>query len=235
VQHSYFYGETGRDFDLARLAFQQSGQKDALLAWERSLTPEVRQRQAVRDLLGNLAWDLADRDRYIERAASPGDVQVDAPLRELYLAIALLDRGETQRAQQRVEQVEQKLRQEVAEQPENAPSHARLGLALALRGGQRELALKHAKQAVRLVPQEADGYSAPQLRAAYACTLTWLGEREAAVKELELLTRRPYPENHSFFFPVHVEHLKVGLEWKPLHGLPAFEALLRAPETRAPL
>jgi tetratricopeptide (TPR) repeat protein len=160
---------------------------------------------------------------------------LDAPLRQLFLVMALRDRGDVQEAQQRLTPVEQELRAELATQPENARTHARLALALALGGGQRQQALQHAKQALRLVPPNVDGYTAPQLRAAYACTLTWLGEREAATRELALLLRRPYPEDHSFFFPLHVEHLKVGLAWKPLRGLPAFEALLRSPEASRPL
>lgn len=234
VQHSYFHGPAGRDFDLARLAFRQWGQTGPLEAWERALSSEARARPEVLALLGNMAWELGDREGYIARGASP-EGPVDAQLRQLFLVIALRDRGDTSAAQQRLVSVEQALRAEVAAQPDNARTHARLALALALGGSEHPLALQHAKQALRLVPPEVDGYAAPQLRAAYACTLVWLGEREAATRELELLLGRPYPEDHSFFFPTHVEHLKVGLEWKPLRGLPAFEALLRAPKARRQL
>lgn len=235
VQHSYFYGEVGRDFDLARLAFRQWGQTAPLIAWEQALGPAVRRRRDVQDLLGNMAWELGNRDRYIEHASSTEVQKVDAPLRQLFLVMALRDRGDAREAQLRLTPVEQALHAELEVEPENARTHARLALALALGGGQQQLALQHAKQALRLVPPSVDGYTGPQLRAAYACTLTWLGEREAATRELELLSRQPYPEDHSFFFPLHVEHLKVGLAWKPLRGLPAFEALLRSPEARARL
>jgi TolB-like protein len=235
VQTSYFYADAGRDFDLASLDFRQSGKTDDLWAWARALSPAARERPEERALLLNMAWQIGDRESYIERASDAPSALVDVTLRQIFLGIAWLDRGDKEAAQRSLDQAEHTLREELATQPDNARTHARLGLLWAVRGGQPELALDHAKRALRLVPQDVDGYAGPQLRAAYTCTLAWLGQREAAVRELQLALRRPYPEDHSFFFPLHVEHLKVGLEWKPLRGLPAFEALLAAPEARAAL
>jgi serine/threonine-protein kinase len=235
VEASPFYAEAGRDFDAARLDFMQSGDASALRAWERGLSAEARARPDVRARLLDLAWELGDAESLLERASAAPDGVVDVPLRQIFLAIGSLDRGDREGARRWLDRAEQASRAELSTQPDNARTHARLGLLLAVRGGQPERALEHAKRALRLVPDDVDAYSGPQLRAAYTCTLAWLGDREGAVRELSLAVRRPYPEDHSFFFPLHVEHLKVGLEWKPLRELPAFGALLAAPQARAPL
>ena len=234
VQTSTFYAEAGRDVDLARLDFQQWGKAEALRAWGRGLSPAARERPEVRALWRDMAWELGDAEGYLERASDAPDGLVDLPLRQIFFGIAALDRGDRDAAERWLERAERALRDELVLQPDNARTHARLGLLLAVRGGQAEAALEHAKRALRLVPQDVDAYTGAQLRVAYTCTLAWLGERESAVRELQLALRRPYPEDHSFFFPLHVEHLEVGLEWKPLRELPAFQALLAAPESRAP-
>jgi len=234
VESSPFYAAAGRDFDVARLDFMQSGDSAALRAWQRGLSQEARARPDVRARLLDSAWELGDAASLLERAPELPDAVVDVPLRQIFLGIGSLDRSDRAAAERWLVRAEQALRAELSAQPDNARTHARLGLLLAVRGGEPERALEHAKRALLLVPDDVDAYSGPQLRAAYACTLAWLGEREAAVRELSLAVRRPYPEDHSFFFPVHVEHLKVGLEWEPLRELAAFQALLAAPESRAP-
>jgi tetratricopeptide (TPR) repeat protein len=180
----------------------------------------------------DMAWELGEAETFLARAPDAPDDVVDIPLRQIYFGIASLERGDREAALRWLDRAEQTLRAELAVQPENARTHARLGLLLSVRGGESERALDHAKRALRLVPQNVDAYASAHLRAAYTCTLAWLGERDAAVRELQLSLARPYPEDHSFFFPLHVEHLKVGLEWKPLRGLRDFEALLEAPESR---
>jgi Flp pilus assembly protein TadD len=111
-------------------------------------------------------------------------------------------------------------------QPTNAGLWASLGGVHALLG-ERDEALRCARKAMELVPESRDALSGPTYRQNYGSCLAWLGDKDAALAELERLLHTPWGEN--------VYLAKHGLTWFPLRGHPRFEALVNDPKNNAPL
>ncbi|HWR83824.1 MAG TPA: protein kinase [Candidatus Deferrimicrobium sp.] len=107
----------------------------------------------------------------------------------------------------------------IQQRPDDARLHSYLGLAYAgLR--QKENAIAHGMQAVQLLPTTREAFDAPFWVINLAETLVIFDEYDAAIDQLRLLLSIP-----GF---VSVPYLKLDPLWAPLHGQPAFEALLQS-------
>ncbi len=101
--------------------------------------------------------------------------------------------------------------------PEDAQSHAILGIALAYMGRKAD-AVREGEHAVNAMGIARDGYTGPYLEHVLARTYVLVGEHEKALDVLESLLKVPY-----FLSP---GWLKVDPTWAPLRGNPRFERLV---------
>src|SRR5262249_44995527 len=81
-------------------------------------------------------------------------------------------------------------------------------------------------RARKIFPETSDAFVGPIQSAANAMTLAWLGDKDAAVSEIERLTKKP-----GF---LQVWEITTDVAWLPLRGNPRFEAILADPKNRAP-
>ena len=117
---------------------------------------------------------------------------------------------------------------------EKQPANSRLWTALAFLHafeGDRESALRCARQPLELVPETADALVGPANSMTYAQILAWTGDRDGALAELARLLRKPAAGDNS----LNVYSARFDPGWLPLHGDPRFEALLADPQNNAPL
>ena len=112
----------------------------------------------------------------------------------------------------------------LASTPEDAQSHAELGVALAILGRKAE-AVAEVQHAVTAVPMATDAYSGPYYQHLLARVYLMNGEPDKALDALEPLLKVPY-----FLSP---GWLRVDPAFAPLHGNPRFERLIAgAPEPK---
>jgi TolB-like protein/Flp pilus assembly protein TadD len=220
----------------AALEWRAEGNAGLLDAFVSKLDESTRQQPALLRELRDLAWEQGDVARFLQRAASvESGGSDDIELQHVYRAMALTSTGQRDASREWLERAATVTEERVRTQPDNAKAWATLGLILALRGDAAERARDAATRAIGLVSYDADFVDAGPLRALYACTLAWLGERELAVAELTRLLGVFYEENTSLIVPLHVRHLRAGVAWRPLQGFAPFEALLADAKSSAPL
>ncbi len=236
-----FFGPGRLRYELARLEFQRTGDTSGLKGFENNtLTDDERRDPKVRTTLLDAAWEVGDAERFVELVrpaleADSGPFFADRRRNRLRAAMAHLDLGEGGEARSLLDGLAEELRESLRSEPENVILFELLALALALRGEHRS-AREAIERALSLAPVEADAFLGLQLRAKHARVLAWVGDRAGAVRELSWLSSRPFPDlGHWDYIPIHVEHLRVGLDWAPLRGLPAFERLLKDPANKQPL
>jgi TolB-like protein/cytochrome c-type biogenesis protein CcmH/NrfG len=229
-------GAPERALVLGMLEWRAEGKATVLDDVVSGLDESARAQPALRRGLRDIAWEQGEIARFLELAASveAGGTD-DTELQHTYRAIALVSVGKRDEGLEWLTRASTVLEARVSQQPDNAKAWATLGLTLAVRGGAAEQARNAASRAIKLVSYDADFVDAGPLRALYACTLAWLGERDAAVAELTRLLGMFYEENTSLIVPLHVRHLRRGAAWRPLAGFAPFEALLDDPKFSAPL
>ena len=109
-------------------------------------------------------------------------------------------------------------------QPDNAFLVAGLSLANAVLG-EKELALKEAERAIKLLPSVKDRVNGPACEENLALIQTMFGENSQAISTLTRLLQTPYS---SWFYgqtPVTPVLLRLDPYWDPLRGDPAFQKL----------
>jgi TolB-like protein/tetratricopeptide (TPR) repeat protein/tRNA A-37 threonylcarbamoyl transferase component Bud32 len=113
----------------------------------------------------------------------------------------------------------------LAATPEDAQSHAELGVALAILGRKSE-AVAEVQRAVSAVPLSADGYSGPYYQHLLVRVYLMNGETDKALDALEPLLKVPY-----FLSP---GWLRIDPAFASLHGNPRFERLIAEPAGAKP-
>ena len=129
-------------------------------------------------------------------------------------------RGDLQRARMYADSARVAFGIVVASTPEDAQSHAELGIALAILGRKAE-ALAEVQRAVTAVPMSVDGYSGPYYQHLLVRVYLMNGEPEKALDALEPLLKVPYYLSPGW--------LRIDPAFAPLRGNPRFERLIAAP------
>ncbi len=133
-------------------------------------------------------------------------------------------RGNVGRARIYADSARIELGKVLASTPEDAQSHAELGVMLAILGRKAE-AVEEAQHAVVAVPMSADGYSGPYYQHLLARVYLMNGDLDKALDALEPLLKVPYYLSPGW--------LRVDPAFVPLHGNPRFERLIAgAPATK---
>jgi serine/threonine protein kinase/tetratricopeptide (TPR) repeat protein len=136
----------------------------------------------------------------------------------LYQAHVLVLMGHPWQAAPYLEAARDLLEEELAVNPDDYRLHSSLGIAYAYLG-RKDDAMRHARRASDLLPDDKDAISGARLLedAAYASAI--LGDAEAAIENLEYLMSVPCN--------LSVALLKLDQRWEPLHGQPGFQALIQ--------
>ncbi|MGI8957981.1 MAG: protein kinase domain-containing protein [Chthoniobacterales bacterium] len=132
--------------------------------------------------------------------------------------------GDTQKSQQAFEKARQYLEALLEKHPHEASTL--IDLAWAYAGlGRGDDALRSSEEAVQLVPTWRDGAEGPAYAGMRAQILGWLGNKDAALDQLEALVKQPASPSYG--------DLKLNPSWDDLRGDPRFEQLLV--EARKPI
>jgi TolB-like protein/Tfp pilus assembly protein PilF len=144
---------------------------------------------------------------------------------DISMAFVLEATGDHASARARAEQALPAIKAELDKKPSASAWSALGGVYIIV--GNKEEALRCAKNAMEMVPESTDAVAGPGLSLNYASTLAWVGEKDRALTELARLLRTPYGEN--------IYTAKASLNWLPLRGDPRFEALVNDPKNNAPM
>ena len=127
------------------------------------------------------------------------------------------------------------VRAELLVQPSNAKLWAALSRMEVLLG-QKEAALRAARQAVELLPESVDALMGPSFTANLAAVYAWSGDKDRAIAEITRLLRIPISsDGASAVSLINIHALRVYPQFFPLRRDPRFEALLNDPKNNEPL
>ncbi len=110
--------------------------------------------------------------------------------------------------------------------PNGAQTHVLSAKYFALLGD-RPAALRAIARARQLLPEEDDAINGVSNSAELAKALLWLGDKDAALAELDRLLKKPTN--------LWVNAMRTSVEWMALRGEPRFQAILSDPKNAAPL
>jgi TolB-like protein/Tfp pilus assembly protein PilF len=119
----------------------------------------------------------------------------------------------------------------VQAQPDYGPALCVLGLIDAALG-RKEAALEEARRAIELLPVEKDSINGSHMIQYFAITAAWTGEKDLALRQLEVGARAPTPSQ-----ALNYGALKLLPFWDPLRGDPRFEKIVASlgPKEASPL
>jgi tetratricopeptide (TPR) repeat protein len=143
---------------------------------------------------------------------------------QLWLALTQRLNGDTAGANVTAAQARSMLESLCKNQPDNALLAAGLSLANAVLG-EKELALKEAQRAIKLLPSAKDRVSGPACEENLALIQTMFGENSQAIPTLARLLQTPYGSWFYGLAPVTPALLRLDPIWDPLRGDPAFQKL----------
>ena len=126
-------------------------------------------------------------------------------------------RGDATTAQARFSAARAQQEQAVREQPDYAPALCVLGIIDAMLG-RKEEAMSEGRRAMELLPVEKDAVAGSEIAALFAIICVWSGDRDVAIRQLELVTRIPCYLSYGL--------LKLEPYWDPLRGDPRFEKIV---------
>ena len=128
------------------------------------------------------------------------------------------------------------VRAELLVQPSNAKLWAALSRMEVLLG-QKDAAMRDARQAVELLPESVDAFMGPAFTANLAAVYAWIGDKDRAIAEITRLLRIPTNGGGiaGINSVVNIHALRVSPQFFPLRGDPRFEALLNDPKNHEPL
>ena len=120
----------------------------------------------------------------------------------------------------------------VRESPNNASSHARLGLLYAYLG-RKEDALREGRRAVELEPESQDAFHGAVSAANLALIHARTGDADQAIRLIERLLTTPGPAQFPDFPEnITLADLRLRWEWDPLRSDPRFQKILAEPEPK---
>jgi tetratricopeptide (TPR) repeat protein len=142
---------------------------------------------------------------------------------QLWLALTQRLNGDTAGANVTAAQARSMLESLCKNQPDNALLVAGLSLANAVLG-EKELALKEAERAIKLLPSAKDRVYGPACEEILALVETMVGENSLAISTLTRLLQTPYG-SWLYATPITLALLKLDPIWDPLRADPAFQKL----------
>jgi TolB-like protein/Tfp pilus assembly protein PilF len=149
--------------------------------------------------------------------------ETDKAITQVFLAVTQRLAGDTAGAKVAAEQACTTLESLCKNQPDNAFLVAGLSLANAVLG-EKELALKEAERAIKLLPSAKDRVYGPACEEILALVETMVGENSLAISTLTRLLQTPYG-SWLYATPITLALLKLDPIWDPLRADPAFQKL----------
>ncbi|MCG6950199.1 MAG: protein kinase [Acidobacteria bacterium] len=175
-------------------------------------------------------WQEMFEGRYeqaIGRLESATDGWIDLKMwarpNALFAGYAYERLGELQAAADAYEAARALLEPAAAASPEDPRLHSSLGIVYAIQG-RREDAVREGELACTLLPRSTDGYYYLPYVIDLAHIHTLLGQRDAAVEQLQYLLENPGWISSPF--------LRADPRWSPLKDDPRFQALLKKYDTQ---
>ncbi|MBA2271429.1 MAG: tetratricopeptide repeat protein [Chthoniobacterales bacterium] len=220
IEPQLFNGWVG----LAYVQFAQSGDPSVARTMLERL-PEARKSKGNAPVA---IWDyrMLARDFAAAERAVPNRPLDEFPASEpksFYEASIAIARGDREQARALLQEITPLHQKGVRDHPDDPTFHAALGKVFAM-FGRKEEAIREAKRAVELCPEEEDAVGGPIYEANLAFVFGQTGEVEQAVNLLSRLLTTPAAER------ITLAHLRLSWEWDPLRGDPRFQALVKGPE-----
>ena len=169
----------------------------------------------------DLYWALDDEQQQLALRLPLGSFDEDVWARAIVLAQLYDLRGNPARARAFADTAVAEAARRIKSAPDDPYLHIESALALAYLGRRPE-AVKEAERAIASQSSAEDGYSGPYNEHLAARVYLRAGEPEKALAILEHLLKIPYYLSPAW--------LRIDPEWKPLHGNPRFEKLVKGGE-----
>jgi TolB-like protein/Flp pilus assembly protein TadD len=145
---------------------------------------------------------------------------------QVYLAVAQRLAGNAGDTQFAGEQARHTLEPLCKNHPDNSNFAEWLALAYALLGD-KELALKEAERAIRLLPSGKDAVDGPGTEENLALVQTIFGENSRAIATLRRLVHTPFQSQLYGPMPLTTAYLRLDPLWDPLRADPDFKELCK--------
>jgi TolB-like protein/cytochrome c-type biogenesis protein CcmH/NrfG len=208
-------------FFTAFTEFRRNGTRDQFDRLLANLPPDQRNSRHVADLKFDWAIETGDEALLLNLIKEYGVTteHIDA-------VVAVLASGQKEHALKLLEKIKPEIDRSLAANPLGYLNWTLLAKYHALHDD-RPAALKAVDRARQLMPESSDAMNGQEMARQVAQVLTWLGDTDAALTEIERLLKKPGM--------MHVWRLRSNVAWRSLRGNPRFEALLADPENYAPL
>jgi serine/threonine-protein kinase len=164
----------------------------------------------------DLGWVLSDAQQRLLLRLDPESFDGDVASWGLAIGQVAAIRGDARRARSLADSARVALVRRTASAPDDPPSHAALGVALAYLG-RRADAIEAGERARQLLPISRDAEDGPYQQHQLARIYVLLGEPERALDQLEPLLKIPYYLSPGW--------LRIDPTFAPLRGNPRFERL----------
>ena len=165
----------------------------------------------------SLVWVLDEPQRELLLRLTPSAFDDDRRDWAMCLAQAYALRGDAANVHTYAEEARKAYEEKLRAAPEDASSHAGLGLALAYLGRKDE-AVREGERAAALVPVTKDPIDGPQVQHPLATIYILVGEEEKALDQIEQLLKIPYLLSPAW--------LRIDPTFDPLRKNPRFQKLV---------
>lgn len=211
---------------LAYVQFAQSGATD--VASETLARLPDAQKNKPEAIGAKWAYAMMARDFALAERISPNQPADEFPAFEpnpFFRACVAFARGDPAQAHLLLEGILPLHEIRVRDHPDDPRFIAPLAEVYALLG-RKEEAIREARRAVELCPENKDAVSGPEYSATLAFVYAQSGEVDQAIKLLSRLLTTPSADR------VTLAHLRLSWEWDPLRQDPRFRKILESPEPK---
>ncbi|MEO7723746.1 MAG: tetratricopeptide repeat protein, partial [Chthoniobacterales bacterium] len=212
---------------LAEAQFGGSGKPETARATLNRLTDTLKSKPGV----ASARWDYAmmERDFRAANEVIPDRAPEEFPAVEpaaWFRACLALAQGAREEARPSLEEIKPLYESKARDQPDDPLFHSLLGKLYALLG-QKEDAIREARRAVELCPENRDAIAGPLYQSRLAFVYAQTAHPDEAISLLTRLLTTPSADR------VTLAHLRLSWEWNPLRQDPRFQKILEGPEPAA--